>query len=206
MFRLVNFIDSPSTPNIYLYSKRDSVGEQYAGYYDFVTDGPIWVDGTVKKGLYFSSESRWDDQPYVTANSVPDLGSGYTIEGYVRPDTGGIFLSRGLPYLSVTAGGPAHFSFTNSAGSQVIIGGGYATKDQWSHVVGTHIGTQASLYVNGILVATSSDPSAYVSLSNWIIGKHAGSSGHTINRGGVDEIRIYTAPYAPEELYVVNKA
>lgn len=156
--------------------------------------GGTWVDDA-NNGKALSFNGTTD---VATITNVPALGNTWTIEAMVYPpaDVTGtkIFISSGLPYVSQSTTSRFMMSWINSAGVQqylyspvnaVVLNG-------WNHVVATHDGTTARLYVNGKQVATSVADSQNVLTKTWYLGAHSGA-GYAWT-GYLDNVRIYDDP------------
>jgi prepilin-type N-terminal cleavage/methylation domain-containing protein len=136
---------------------------------------------------------------YVRVLNVPrhDPSVGFTIEAFVYPHTLSnlqIFVSGLLPYVARN-GSRFFFSWLDSGGIQRSIAqpAGSISANQWYHVLATHNGRAARLYVNGKLVAsnTSTSLSSTFIPTTYYIGSH--SSGYYFD-GLIDAVRIYHAP------------
>lgn len=158
--------------------------------------GPSWTTS----GTNHTSAINFDGiDDSVRVNNIPPYkpSIGFTIEAFVRPDAlsdHDIFFSGGLPYVS-RYGSRFYFSWRDAANIQRAIGQpiGSISTNQWYHVIATHNGKNARLYVDGLLVATSSATSLSATVpTTYYIGRH--TSGSYYFDGLIDAVHIYNEP------------
>lgn len=156
------------------------------------------------------------------ASTAYDLTTGdYTLEGWVRPDstatngggvrpivsctTSGSGVSSGGVALSLygdATGTFARFDYSGVVTIQSSASSVYLTTGTWYHVAATKQGTTYRLFVNGVQVAASTDPTtATAAARRATVGNLAGLNQGL--HGAVDEVRItkgvarYTATFTP---------
>lgn len=158
-------------------------------------NGPDWVEGTNNTyGLQFDGSTE-----YLRVTNVPayDRTVGFTIDAYVYPHATSdhdIFFSGGLPYVS-RYGSRFYFSWRDATGNQRAVAQpvGSISANQWYHVLATHNGTAARLYVDGDLVASNTSTSLSASIpSTYYIGRH--TSAYYFD-GVIDAVHIFNAPH-----------
>jgi fibronectin type 3 domain-containing protein len=161
-------------------------------------------------GKYGSALSFNGSNAFVSIadSSSLDLTAGMTLEGWVRPNTGGGFRTL---VVKERPGDLVYGLYSNTDGnrpqSQVTIGGTARWIDGtapvsagvWTHVAGTYDGTTQRLYVNGAQVASLAlSGSITTSTSPVKIGGNAiWSEWFT---GLIDEVRIYSRALSPAEI------
>lgn len=158
--------------------------------------GPSWTTS----GTNHTSALDFDGiNDSVGINNIPPYkpSVGFTIEAFVRPDTlsdHDIFFSGWLPYVSRNGNG-FFFSWLDSGNWQrsIIQPAGSISTNQWYHVLATHNGQAARLYVDGKLVAsnTSTSLSSTFIPTTYYIGSHFGSYNFD---GLIDAVHIYNEP------------
>ena len=159
-------------------------------------NGPAWTTSGTNNSTALDFDGTND---YVRVTNVPpyDRNKGFTIEAFVRPNTllgHDIFISGGLPYIS-RYGSRFFFSWYSTSG-QVSIGqpSGSIIADQWYHVLATHNGNEARLYVNGKLVASDLSTSLSTTIpTTYDIGRHFNNNSYAFD-GLIDSVRIYNEP------------
>ena len=94
--------------------------------------------------------------------------SRFSFEIWARPTGGagtyrGVMADRSYPQGWAAYLGPDNTweFWINSGAAMAAISGGTASLNAWHHVVGTFDGTTATLYVNGVAVASTALSSAY---------------------------------------------
>lgn len=70
--------------------------------------------------------------------------------------------------------------------------------DTWYHVIGSHNGITARLYINGKIIRQSSSyDSISVASNDWRIGSHGSSY---FFHGLIDDVRVYSTALTSEEI------
>lgn len=173
---------------------------------NLINNPPTWTDGTNNTAAVDFNGSN----EYIRANNVPSYNPsvGFTLEAFVYPHnlsgtemivSGGTgptpltyiarynntfrfrWLNNSIPPLAPTITGPT----------------GLITTNRWYHVLGTHNGTTARLYVDGVLVATSGTSSLNATTpTTYDIGRYYNStfSGYYFD-GLIDAVHVYNEPH-----------
>ena len=170
---------------------RDSSGQSNTG----TIAGATWTtNGKFGSALSFNGTSAW--VTIADANSL-DLTTGMTIEAWVNPSSGTGWRSV---VLKETSGGLAYALYSANNGSRPagyvhthddvgVTGTAAVPLNSWTHLALTYDGATLRLYVNGILVRSTSGHGAAASAGALRIGGN--SVWGEYFRGLIDEVRIY---------------
>lgn len=194
--------ETQSNAYIYIYSLDSGSWSEY----DFITLGPMWVDGKYNKGLSFDGLNDYVQVP--DSNSL-DVTNSLTISGLVRPSsysTGGVgIVSKGPAswdhaYALELDSGSILFRLKNNLGqcwTSSIVG-----IDTWTHVATTWDGLTMKIYSNGVLRATCpfSDTLPTNSYYLRIGGDYAQGPYYNFFNGSIDEVKIYSRAMTQEEI------
>lgn len=135
---------------------------------------------------------------YSRTLNVPaiDGSTGFTISLWMYPRTligHDIAVGAGWPYVSRNIN-RFLFSWRDSANIWNGLYSGYIVEtDKWYHVVATHDGTTAKLYVDGELVASRIRSLLDKASAYWDIGRHLNNNTYWFD-GLVDNVAIYNRP------------
>ncbi|MEX1998003.1 MAG: LamG-like jellyroll fold domain-containing protein [Candidatus Andersenbacteria bacterium] len=158
--------------------------------------GATVVDGINNtKGLNFDGSND-----SVRFTGVPAIGNTYTLEAWVYPHTlAGLDIFLGKQ----NAGGSGTFPRLARQGtayrvflsSSVSIGSpnNSVLLNRWQHIVATHDGTTARLYVDAKIVAQQTVTSPNFVAANWDVGRGYNSNSNAFD-GWIDNVRIYSEP------------
>lgn len=168
-------------------------------------NGATWVPGiNNSQGLSFDGDSDPDGiKDYIAVTNAKgfDPKVGFTIEAFVYPRsvTGHqIFVSGTLPYVS-RFGSAFRFVWDDpntTTADFVAQPSGSIVVDKWYHVLATHNGTIARLYVDGVLVGQSVPTTLATNrlLTTYDIGRHLNSTTNPYFDGLLENVRVYSAP------------
>ncbi len=205
LFKLVVYVNSISVPEIFVYN-NPIIGETYAGYYDFMTDGPVWAAGKFGKALSFDGEN---DYIQVADNASLRLTTYLSVTAWIKT-----LLVRGVIASKLQDGGNNRgflfavdqniLKFSRSvdgtwAGYQANSPG--AVNDGLYHFVGVTYGDgYAKLYVDGNLVTSpAASGNIYESTAPVQIGAYYQEPTYKFE-GIIDEVRIYNRTLTDQEI------
>ncbi len=174
-----------------------------------------FVDGKVEQAF---SLDGFNDYVQVPASvSLNEVGkTGFTVDAWVKlesgypiitkhrernpnnPNTEGWLLSayQNNFHLQLRAGGVCCQTLTSTV---------VWVADRWYHVAGTYNGTEARLYVDGVLESSlqvSGDTSSTIDIN---IGRDVNTETHFLN-GIVDEVEIFNRALSQEEIQAIYNA
>jgi hypothetical protein len=175
----------------------DQQGSYPGTYENGVTRSqPGALVGDADKSVAFNGTTQYMDVPYAPALNPLT----FSVEGWVYTTGGagayrGIMASRYYPQgWSLYAGASNDFEFWLNSGSSVVqLAGGTATLNTWAYVAATFNGTTATLYINGVQVASAPVPAgSYTPQSVLPLNIGQGETGTNLYfPGRVDEAAIY---------------
>jgi hypothetical protein len=172
--------------------------------------GATWTTGKYGNSLSFNGSNQSVSIP--DANDL-DLSTGMTLEAYVYPVTINswetVLLKErpgGLAY-ALYAGAPSNgppAGYITRTGTSGDIGADGLTRlplNTWSHIASTYDGSSVRLYVNGVLVRTTSAPGSIMASANPL--RMGGNSiwGEYF-QGRIDEARIYNRALSAAEIAI----
>ncbi|MBI3231684.1 MAG: fibronectin type III domain-containing protein [Candidatus Doudnabacteria bacterium] len=169
-----------------------------------LTNGPVWTTGKVNGGLSFDGV---DD--YVLIPNSPSLSptTAITLTAWVNISNTNTtkmivakYDSTGASYFLRVGGSRVRFNV--NAGGTLSGPPDSATllsPNTWYHIVGTYDGTQAKLYINGLL-NTSIAKSGAINVTSLPvnIGRHG--SNLMFMQGLIDEVRVYDRALSQSEV------
>src|SRR3989344_7863713 len=165
-----------------------------------LTNGPTWVTGKVGSGaLSFDGINS-----YVSMGNTNDAPPTFTLSSWVN---------HAIPQTNVgvvgkhTAGNGYYFStFYNSVTGarkiQLVINGTTISSNAsfpegaWTHVLGMFDGTNASIYINGVLDKTLAVSAPNSTSANFFVG----AQNTTRFSGLIDEVRMYNRALSAQEI------
>lgn len=139
-----------------------------------------------------------------------NLGSGFTVMGWIRPDGAQSPWARFLCTERFQTGFFLGRDANTSAWKLILNGnfdlpnGGTVESDRWQHVCATYDGSEATLYVNGEPVSSGFPPSPTVPVQPLYFGTESG-----IDRsftGAWDDIKFHTGALSPEAVAAIHTA
>jgi len=148
--------------------------------------------------------------PAVTNNiyaqvSVPDLGTAWSVEAWVKPSTSGVHVYAAretTPLVTLYADTTdIRLQFTDSGGTlRAVTSGVGMTVGVYTHLVFTHDGTTVRIYKNGVQIKSDSTwASANVTAFTWRLGAYINTSVNSLN-GSLDEAAIYNRAMTATEI------
>lgn len=148
---------------------------------------PTWQTGINNDRALSFSGSSW-----VQTAAAPAFGNKYTMETFIYPNsiTSGeqiFFGTINRPYLGLIND---RFEFVLPS-LTVLSPVGTVKEQKWQHVLGTVDGTNAYLYVDGVLVASSAYTSNSVPSQAWWLGRHPTSTSYNFT-GLLDDTHLYS--------------
>ena len=170
----------------------DSSGSGNAGT---LTNGPLWTDGRIGKGLYFDGI---DDHVRVTDSNSLDLSSSFTLSAWVNP------ASTSTDFRSILVKNYKYYLYASVAGycgtgnplagfdeqtTNAVCHPAPLPANTWTHLAATHTGSILTLYRNGVAVATS-NISKTLSPSTGTLQIGASQFGENF-KGLIDEVRVH---------------
>jgi len=166
-----------------------------------LVNGPSWTDGKVGSALYFSGAGD-----YVDFGSPATLRPAFfTLSTWFKSTTGGmIFRSfgRGMGVqlgVGDNFGAPGKISFWTYGSSKKsgITSSESYNDDKWHHVAATFEASMISLYIDGVLIGSTTGEMVYQ--ANFItIGSDGGVDNYF--KGAIDDFRIYNRALAVSEI------
>jgi hypothetical protein len=171
-----------------------------------LVSSPTWVAGKLGGAINFNGSTN-----YVSASSFPALSAGapFTISAWVYLASGaGSFpmivdanTSSSAWFFGVNIGSGSH------AGLNLYLGSGTMqttnntafTTNTWHHVVGTYDGSVAKVYVDNVLLSTSSSGTSAAKLSGLLVGNGT-AAGNSFWKGNIDDLRIYNRALSAAEV------
>jgi streptogramin lyase len=182
---------------------HDSVGRSNALLQD-----TEWSDGRFGSGIEFDGEG---DPAHVNANAAMDFPREFTADAWVKPEASGgtetIISKRdsdeALPfgyrlYLNGEEGALAADIADSEGSSPSLEAAEPLPLGVWSHVALTSDGSEARLYVDGLLVASEASVPSKPTDGPLEIGGAEG--GEDRFQGQIDEVRLYRARLSSEEI------
>ncbi len=210
LFRLVAYRNSAGA-SLYVYNNAN-VGEAGASYYDFITEGPAWVDGKFGKGLEFDGVDDYVEIP--DDNSMHFGTASFTISMWAKTGNPAqnrdIFLkgnSAGEGWILLRQGqfGPSTAFWTQyheDAGNTVSTWPyDNVLANNWKNYVATidRGANELLLYYNGKLNQTrtiTGNPS-YSSTDKVTFAQGRLSGGYW--EGAIDDVMIWNRALTPDE-------
>jgi hypothetical protein len=195
----------------------------YSTKSDLITIGDAKITGSIKKynsgSIYFDGTG---DYITIPSSTDLDLGTTYTIEGWVYPTSlssnSGILLRgsyntgnwTGLQYSIRWLTTPVlrfYFWGTTNVNEQVIDVNNALTINTWTHIAMVRSGSVGTVYINGTQSGTISGLNApVISSNNIVFGDwyyYSGGDVHNYFSGSMDDFRFtkgvarYTASFTP---------
>ncbi|QQR78757.1 MAG: LamG domain-containing protein [Candidatus Moraniibacteriota bacterium] len=172
-----------------------------AGNNGTLTNGPTITEGKLGQALSFDGTN---DTVSISPTGLP-TGS-RTISVWAKaPLLDGSY--RGVIGYGNQNNGEAFAIQINSSNEWVITGwgapnavsGGAVVLNQWTHIVGTYSGGNASIYVNGVLVGGPAAITSAPNLNYSAIGSRLDGGGDYFP-GQIDEVRIYNRVLSDTEV------
>ncbi len=182
-----------------------------------ITGGAQWVPGRAGNGLSFENGGS---QTHILYDSSAQLDSQQlTVEAWIKPhsvptDQTSLIAGVNFSWKLQLANGKPEFWIDYGLGSEwakVVSWNTVLAPDTWYHIAVTHVGGQAKMYVNGVLVDSS--PLVYTISYTYNFGQYygemymGGSTGccqfqdyvHSFP-GVIDNVRIYTTVRSGAEI------
>lgn len=203
--------ETQSNSYIYIYSSPIGSWSEY----DFITRGPMWVDGKYGKALSFDGLNDYvqvPDSPTLDITSAITIGSWVKIDSILKPVPGvwggdmGL-ISRDLAYM---LGYQSFSDETANATAWLLIDGWKQivgprlNTGTWYHEVVTYDGSTIKLYLNGNEVANLPQ-TGVINTNDWPLGIGArfvfgGPYNPAYFNGVIDEVKIYSRALSADEI------
>ncbi len=164
------------------------------------------------RSIYFDGV---DD--YLDAENVLDLDpASFTVSAWIKRDVGvvnaDIVSKRDFPFtegysLMIGATGNSTMEWKNNVGvSQTISSSVNIPENQWHHIAVTFDGTNAKMYLDGVLDTTIGlDPPA-TSTQNFMISATNHNTPTRFFKGNIDEVRVWNTTLTEDQLhYIMNQ-
>jgi hypothetical protein len=182
---------------------------------DTGTNFETWYDFDTTKFFSFGianqveNKYRVDNQAgdYIVGEKNVNLGTSFTVSGWVRTTSAGTFVSKTNAYqFYVDASNKVAASWN---GSNKIVSITSVNDGKWHYVAITYSGGTANLYIDGVLDNTvNSLPDPIPNTNNFSIGAVYTNKSTITNvfNGDIDEIRIWsTALNSTQIRYIMNQ-
>ena len=154
------------------------------GVNDYATaPAGVWFNGnyTIETWIYPRTFSNWA--------RVIDFGNGVGVDNVL------------LGYTEATSGKPSLVNFNAANGNGVITSTTELVLNQWSHLAVSFNGTTATMYINGVEVATGPMTAPNnVTRTSCLIGKSNFGEGDPAANGIFDELRIWNVARSQAEI------
>jgi len=207
LFKLITVNNTVASSSIYAYDGSGAVGEDQASYYDFFTDGPIWLSSEVAGNA--ATFDGVDD--YVDAGNASNLDFGtndFTIAVWAKANggiTGRGIVNKGgwgsTGYGIQEAYSPANryfFVVKDSTGYKYVALPLYETWG-WTHIVCIKTTNHMEVWVNGTY--SNENNVAIGSLSNPTKKFEIGRSFNPYYfNGTIDEVMVFNRALTPGEI------
>jgi hypothetical protein len=172
-----------------------------------VSEGILWVPGREGLAVRFNGENgRYATVPH---NAALDLSTQLSISVWIRPTAlaNRQIVSKSGPNgyeLSTFEGGQIEFRFnreSNGSTYRIRSNQTYPTDGQtWMHVTVTFSGTRTDLYINGVLNASQTYPSATIITNTAPLQIGTRNLGGNKWVGDLDDLRLYRRPLVASEV------
>jgi len=143
----------------------------------------VWFNGnyTIETWIYPRTFSNW--------GRVIDFGNGAGVDNVL------------LGYTEGTSGKPSLVNFNAANGNGVITSTTELVLNQWSHLAVSFNGTTATMYINGVEVATGAMTAPNnISRASCLIGKSNFGEGDPAANAIFDELRIWNVARSQAEI------
>jgi hypothetical protein len=179
----------------------DSSGNNYHGV---LYGGPVWqpTGGKLGGALQFDGVNDYVDCGNPSALNIQDkitLACWIKVAAFTK-DWETILAKGDNSYrFSRSGGNGIHFGVGGTS-AWAIEGAKTVTGNQWHHVAGVYDGSQATIYVDGIVdVAVPATGKLNVNSFNFAIGENLQQRGRYLN-GLVDDVRVYNCALSAAEI------
>lgn len=172
---------------------------------------PAWVAGKFGKALQFDGV---DDGVSIADSTSLRFTKEFTAEMWVKPTNLAVGQKMLIEKTNANTNGwtfyktspntsDVQFEFPN-INNEGLLAANALSNGAWSHIVLTVKNRVGSIYTNGDLeISRTWTVDGIVSTDALWIGSRAGSG--LFFDGTIDELRVYTIAYAPDELYVMKR-
>ena len=184
----------PTSGLISYFNFDDNLKDQKGYTNDGVKTGaPTYLTGVIGKAIHFNGT----DQKIVFTPKIPVVSPKISVSVWVKTDVGNInsiFLNVGGANFSTSGQNTLYFYTVTGNG---VVTGGLISTSQWTHIVGTHDGNTAKLYINGVLNTSNiqnGDLNAFG--ANLTLGNY----NQDFWAGSIDELYIYNRALSQAEV------
>lgn len=182
--------------------------------YDF--DGTKYVtfgftnDIDVVRAIDFDGSTN-----YLDMGADLDLNPGaFTVSAWIKRDTGSngtsLISKRDVGFtegfdLMITAGGALEMSWINGT-TQTITSATTIPTDKWHHIAVVYNGTDADMYIDGVLDRKEALAAPVVTTQSFFVGAAGKTAPSNHYDGQIDEIRIWNTALTVDQLrYIMNQ-
>jgi len=179
------------------------------GNHGTIKGNPQWVIGYHGSALDFDGAGDYVDcgnPPLLTIRNQITMAVWFKIAAFVN-DWEAIISKGDNAYRlsrSATTGNAAHMG-VNGTSANYFDGTTLIANDEWHHIAGVYNGSQAMIYVDGVL-GTATPCTGQINDTNdsFFIGENSGSRGRYSN-GIIDDVRLYNRALTQDEIKLVMR-
>ena len=186
-------------------------GSNLEADYDF--SGTKYITfGYAPERTYTRSISFDGVNDYLDAGKVLNLDNSFTVSSWIKRNTTNktILSKRDNAFttgydLSINSVGKAEMSWINGT-KQTITSSVVIPSGIWHNVAVTFDGTNAKLYIDGVLDVTKTMSTVPANTQSFLIAAADGANPTSFFNGGIDEVRVWNVALTDKQLrYVMNQ-
>ncbi|WP_435579206.1 LamG domain-containing protein [Gilvibacter sp.] len=183
--------------------------------YDF--NGTKYITfGYAPENIYVRSVDFDGSVDYMDSDDFLDLDSDFTLSAWVKRDAGtdrDIISKRNTaPYtegyaVKIDGSGHAQAIWTNSGGAvQSLTSSVEIPTDQWHHIAVTYDGTNARIYIDGVLDVTGPMDAPVSNSQHFLIAASDYENPSNFWDGGIDEVRVWDTTLGENQIrFIMNQ-